>query len=448
VKIEAAADAVVLPEIDAAKMLSDPKVMDEYLDNLEKVAKSIDRDISTDKGRKNVASIAYKISNRKSALEKTRLLLGEGFRAKISAINAEGSRGVTRLQVLQDEIRKPLTEYEKSEEGRVEAQEAAIQALAAQAVFPMDGVPVTVADLKERLSALPVLFQRDWEEFGKRATETHESVHGALTRILADREKAEAEAEELATLRAEEEKRQQAWDAMYAAANTENVAFTAAAKAKKDAEDEAERQRVAREGEVQKEKDAAAERERQEKERADKAEASRIAGHQTALNQIVSLTGFENPPTSAEIQARIDILTRKDQRDWQEFLESAVDAREKALASLTDLRRTTVEAEEKAAAEAKRIADDKAAADKEAVEDAAAEKARKKIADDAEAERKAAVAREADTKHRSKINNDVLAVIQPIIETLSVQGKSNEEIAKAIVVWIAKGDVPHITISY
>ena len=83
---------------------------------------------------------------------------------------------------------------------------------------------------------------------------------------------------------------------------------------------------------------------------------------------------------------------------------------------------------------------DKEAAETKAEESAAAE--RKKIADEAEHQKAAAKKREDDQAHNKKINNEALTGI-----LIAAEGISKED-AKNIVIAIAQGEIPHVTISY
>lgn len=101
--------------------------------------------------------------------------------------------------------------------------------------------------------------------------------------------------------------------------------------------------------------------------------------------------------------------------------------------------------EEKIAAEQKSrveamLALDKAERDKQA----AIEEERAKVAAAAKAEADANVAREANTKHRAKVNNEALQAIQLIVDAVP----AGDDAVKAIIVAIAKGEVPHVKISY
>jgi len=104
-----------------------------------------------------------------------------------------------------------------------------------------------------------------------------------------------------------------------------------------------------------------------------------------------------------------------------------------------DAIRAAEEAEAKRKADAERAEREK----KEAVERAAREERERIEAEKRKSEAEAS-AREADKKHKAKINNEVLtALMQAIEKSVGV-----EATAKAIVIAIASGKVPHTKISY
>ena len=72
-------------------------------------------DITTKKGRDAIASIAYKVSQTKSYLDKTGKTLTDKLKAQPKAVDAERKRMRDLLDSWRDEVRKPLTEMEDAE---------------------------------------------------------------------------------------------------------------------------------------------------------------------------------------------------------------------------------------------------------------------------------------------------------------------------------------------
>lgn len=83
-------------------------------------------DLETAKGRKEIASLAYKVSRSKTAIESLGKKLAENKKEKlylklkeIDAINAEREKASAKFDELRDEIRLPLTEWENAEKERI-----------------------------------------------------------------------------------------------------------------------------------------------------------------------------------------------------------------------------------------------------------------------------------------------------------------------------------------
>jgi hypothetical protein len=216
--------------------------------------------------------------------------LGESHYKSWKAITSERARIEKELDALKDEVRKPLTDWENAEKDRVNGHEKAILDL--EALLDFGGHDPSAAQLQERIEILAARPARQWQEFVERASDASLRVGKRLEDLHAAATKREAEAAELARLRAEQIAREQKErDDRIAAEAAERARVEAEAKAKREADEaaakaEAERQRVERE-----KADAIARAERAEadqkayaaaveqeaKEAAERAEQSRLA---------------------------------------------------------------------------------------------------------------------------------------------------------------------------
>lgn len=219
-------------------------------------------DPSTESGRKEIASIAYQVARSKTAIDDQGKQLGEGYRKIVQSLNEDRRKARESLDALKDEIRKPVTEYEKRENDRIEGHHAAI-AFIENAGRDLDEV-IDIAALQNRHKAANSTFeQRDWQEFAKRAGETFELTAGRIEKAIAQREaEAQAKAEAEAKAKAEAERLQKERE--------ERIAKEATERAKREAEAEAERkEREAKEREERiRHEHAEAERKRKEAEQA------------------------------------------------------------------------------------------------------------------------------------------------------------------------------------
>ncbi len=247
-------------------------------------------DLSTAKGRAEIAAKARRVSVAKMDLVRLGDTLKEGAQATIKGVNAELRVIEEKMDALRDRTRAPLTEFENAEKERIAGHERALAAIAESAGY---GEVETSAELELRLGHLANYPARDWQEFrGRFADVLHDETlrTGQLLVKARDREALAAEQERLrvenARLLAEAAERdrlegirlQQEREATIAAQAAENarveaehVAAQAAEKAARDAE-EAQR---------------AAERKAQASTaRAEQAERDRIASEQEAKRKL------------------------------------------------------------------------------------------------------------------------------------------------------------------
>lgn len=246
-------------------------------------------DISTETGRAGLASLAYKVARSKTALDDQGKALVVDLKAKAGAIDKERGKVWDRVEALQKEVRKPLTDWENAEKERVAAHEAALAAIPESEGY---GATETSAELSARLAYLQNYPPRDWQEFKDRANKEIAAEMFRTGVLLARAEKREAEHREAERLAAEARER--------AIKEREEAAAKAA---KEEAERKAaEQARIARE---------AAERERQRVEnervqaeaRAKQAEAQRVAAEQEAARKLAEAE--ERRKREAEDAARL-----------------------------------------------------------------------------------------------------------------------------------------------
>lgn len=336
--------------IQPIQIFTQPQVADDLISKIRKESLSVDRDISTEKGRDNIRSLAFKIARSKTALDKMGKDLVAAQKAQIAAVDKERGRVWDELEKLQEEIRAPLTEFENKEKARTAAHEDAL--LAVDTLGRFVSPQPTQQDIQGRLDRLAADFvPRKWEEFEDRAKKEIARVTDQLNAEMAARKKYDAEQAELARLREEEAERQRK-------AEADRIAREAAEKATREAEEKAAREKEAAEAA------AKAEQERLEAARKAEQEAKEAAEREAAA-----------------AKARADQAER-----------DRIAAAEKA------------EADKKAAA-AKAEKEKQEAADRAAA--AERQRAEKEKDDQEAAERK----RAADQEHRKKINGEALLEI-------------------------------------
>lgn len=349
-------------------------------------ARAAKLDISTDFGRKEIASLAYKVARSKTALDKSGKDLTEDIRKQKAAIDAERSKVTERLDALKDEVRKPLTDWEDADKARKAAHE---EVLAWMTGFADEAERVPHAHSARMLRESIDLVEhrkRDWEEFEVRAEGTRALAVKRLRVCLANAEQREAEALEAERQRKEAEEK--------AIREREQAAAEAATR---------EAERKAQEALEAAQRAAQAEQARLEREiaeqaaRAKQAEAQRIAELEAA--------------TERERQAEL----RRERE--------AAEAKRR---------------EEEAAREAERQRDIAVQREK----DRQADEQRRKDAE-AQREREAEEKRQANKKHRAKIEGEILAALR-----VEFDGEDARDLNVIVLEAIKEGKIPHVSIAY
>ncbi|MGE1156868.1 hypothetical protein [Pseudomonas kitaguniensis] len=342
-------------------------------------------DLKTAKGRARIASLAATVSKSKTAVEKPGRDYLKRLKEMPKVVEAELREFVTKMDNLRDATRQPLTDWEQAELARTDKHVDAIQSIKDLAVF--EGAP-TAALVAQVIANLELVAINDtWEEFLPEAAQVKDQTLSKLRTLHAERTQYEAEQAELVRLRAEAEAQaQRDRDA--------EIARVAAEQARLQAEQQA-----------QAEREAAA---RREQELLDQAAATKRAAAQAALD---AEAAAERQRLQLELQAE----------------------QSRAAAAQAEASRLAAE---------QRAEQDRLAAirrQEEAVEQARlAEVARANAAADEILRQQKE--RQADVAHKSKILGEAKQAL--------IDMNISEELAKAIVLKIARGEVPNVSIQF
>jgi len=99
-------------------VLTDEKAYSEFYKKMKAEVSAHVPDVSTEKGRKEIAALAYKVTRTKTAIDAAGKKLNEDARAKINVVDASRRKIRDELDALADEARLPLTKWEDAEEAR------------------------------------------------------------------------------------------------------------------------------------------------------------------------------------------------------------------------------------------------------------------------------------------------------------------------------------------
>jgi hypothetical protein len=239
-------------------------------------------DVSTVGSRKDIASLAYKVSQSKTVIENA----GKEFVSKIKdqtkAIDAERKRVREELDMLRDEVRKPLTDWELAEEKRLAAEKLAAEKEAdhESAIGEND-----LFDRQREIERKEALFAKQEKE----RIEKEIAAQAELDRIEAERQA------DIARVARDKRLADEAIEAANREAD-EKIAEEQrkTEQAKRDLIAAEERAKLEKEQAEESRKQAIVEAERKAKEIAEMLEISRVAAEQKEKNRVDLLAANKN----------------------------------------------------------------------------------------------------------------------------------------------------------
>lgn len=292
----------VFEQTNPVMVIQDSEKFDRFYDDMKRETDAMEIDLTTDTGRKRIASMAYKVARTKTAIDDAGKLLTEEWRANIKAVDDSRRSIRERLDALKDEVRKPLTDWEQAEEMRVDYCNRILRHIQECGQGRIDGetypYPILLQELEEKV----VMEDRFGDDYGPMIMAARESTlqllrvaHDAHLKVEADRieldrlraaeaarlaEEAERKAQEELKAMREAAQRDAEETAKRQAEQRESDLKAAAEAAEKNAREKAEHEAkaLADEKEAAHQAElAAAKRRADEAEAAQKAEADRIA---------------------------------------------------------------------------------------------------------------------------------------------------------------------------
>lgn len=212
---------VIQPE-NALSVFSETGKLDPLLDSIAKEVRAFIPDVSTVSGRKEIASMAYKVAQSKTYLDSIGKNLVDEYKEIPKKIDANRKAVRDFLDNLRDEVRKPLNDYE--------AEQAAIEKARLEAI-EAEQLKQTIERDYELAVLMNVQFDRDKADQLKADIEAKEAHEREIARKAAQ---AAEDAAQARILSAEREAREANERAIQAVKDAEF-------KAQKAIEDEAKR---------------------------------------------------------------------------------------------------------------------------------------------------------------------------------------------------------------
>lgn len=181
-----------------------PKILG-VVEAIEQQAGSIVFDITTKAGQETCRKISATVAKAKTAIDNAGKTKKEEYTVFTKRIDSDRNLAKNRLQALQDAIRQPLTDMENAEKQRKEMLENRLNNL--ENYF--DVYTVTSAAVGDAITALQnTLIDESWEEYQSIAAAKKTQELARLQTLLAQAQQREADAAELAALRAAQAEQQ------------------------------------------------------------------------------------------------------------------------------------------------------------------------------------------------------------------------------------------------
>ncbi|MBW7622133.1 hypothetical protein LDJ78_16535 [Citrobacter portucalensis] len=258
-------DLVVIEKANALTVFKSADQIEEILAKVEREVMSFVPDVTTAKGRKEIASLAYRVSQTKSYLDSLGKDLVADLKEIPKLIDANRKTVRDRLDALRDKARQPFTEWEEEQE-RIKAEEQErIKVEEDRKRFESDHEIALLMNEKHDREA------KEKAEEAERQRIAHEEE---LKRQAAEQAKREAEEKSAAELAAAKKREE---DAIAARAQAELLAKQAQERAEQEAKDAAEKAEAEKKAAIEAEQRKAQEEEDRIKREAEAKEAARLA---------------------------------------------------------------------------------------------------------------------------------------------------------------------------
>ncbi|MBI6529036.1 cell envelope biogenesis protein TolA [Proteus vulgaris] len=276
-------ELVVIEQATALDLFTAPEKVNQMLEHIKSLAeeerKELDSDFSVAKNRKAFASLAYKVAQTKTYIDKEGKAVVDKLKELPKKVDASRKLFRDELDALSTDIRKPLTEWEAQEKAREEA-----EALKKQ----------IEVDHEEALQMNELFDLRKAEEERQRIAREEE-----MKRQAAEQARLEAERKARQEIEAAARREREAKEAAERAEREKQEAIQRAEQAAKEAKEKAEREKqLAIEAERKKAREAEQarlaeeERKRQEEAKRQADKEHRRKYNQETLQALVS-NGFD-----------------------------------------------------------------------------------------------------------------------------------------------------------
>ncbi|MEX9293789.1 cell envelope biogenesis protein TolA [Providencia alcalifaciens] len=240
-------ELVVIEKSTALEVFKSSDSVEDIIRKVEQEVNSFIPDVSTSKGRKEIASLAYKVAQSKTYLDG----LGKDLVAELKEIpkliDANRRTVRERFDILRDKVRQPLTEWEAEQE-RIEAEKQMLawheEALEMNAAFDK-ALAERIESDHEIALLMNEKFDRDLAEAKAEAERQRIAHEEELKKQAAEQARLEAERKAQQEIEAAAQREREAKEAQERAERAEQEAIQRAEQEAKEAQERAEREKQA-----------------------------------------------------------------------------------------------------------------------------------------------------------------------------------------------------------
>jgi hypothetical protein len=308
---DAATDVVALVSENPGIVLTDDGLYDRFLGQLRKDIAAFVPDLSTATSRKKITSEAFRITRFKTAIDDAGKKLNEEARKQINIVDAKRRTVKADLEELAEDARRPLTNWEKQEEARIDYCKSILKAIEDCGNGLIGGEPqpfgVLFRELEEK-----IVINSELGEFEEQARTAHRIATEKLKAAFEAHQRAEADRIELEKLRAEKEERDRA-----EAARLEQERLAQEAANREQAEKERQ-EREAKEQKAREERAAQAAREQAERQAREAVERAEREAQAAIAKAEAEARAVREQAERAEQERQAAIRREQEEREARE----------------------------------------------------------------------------------------------------------------------------------
>lgn len=176
------------------------------IDTVKHMVNKFEPDITTEKGRKELASFAFKIAKTKTAIDGIGKDQVSDAKKAIKEIDNKRKFARDTLDEIKEEVRKPLTDFENAEKERIEQHNNLLNTISEQTdLYGNRWLEFSVDDMEGYLKTLEGLHSYNWQEFASVATDKIQKAYKTIEDSIVKRRKYDQEQKELEELRKQQE---------------------------------------------------------------------------------------------------------------------------------------------------------------------------------------------------------------------------------------------------